>query len=284
MEPGDEKQLPTRIFVRVVFAGLFSLVSGMAFIASLIFRAEYLNQLFFWFVFALSGLHFVYSLRRNLGPREVKSIDYFYLATAAVGVFLLAATVVSQRSASDVERARQARTEADAQTISELSSLLSLYEEVACRQGRLVRKECSKTKNLRSAISIGPPSGVVNELQLFEQFLVSEDYTDNDTLNFRGRLIVAQAPRIKKALLQPFVPPAPRSQLLLGFDISNLSRGTGIAALWPFVLALAFAFRITKVTIEVFDWMKDQDDAESVVPNEPNTGKSSNRRGQQTEP
>jgi hypothetical protein len=284
MEPVDEKQLPTRIFVRVVFTGLFSLVSGMAFIASFIFRAEYLNQLFFWFVFALSGLHFIYSFRRNLSPREVKSIDYFYLAAAAVGVFLLAATVVSQRSASDVEHARQARAESDAQTISELSSLLSLYEEVACRQRRLMRKECLKTKNLRSAIAIGSPSGVVNELQLFEQFLVSEDYTDNDTLNFRGGLIVAQTPRIKKALLQPFVPPAPRSRLLLGFDISNLSRGTGIAALWPFVLALAFAFRITKVTIEVFDWMKDQDDAESVSANEPNIGKPLNRRSQQTKP
>jgi hypothetical protein len=204
------------------------------------------------------------------------------LAAAAVGVFLLAATVVSQRSASDLERARQARGASDAQTISELSSLLSLYEEVACRQRRPMRKECLKTKNLRSAISIGSSSGVANELQLFEQFLVSEDYSESDTLNFRSGLIVAQSPKIKKVLLQPFVAPPPRSLLLLGLDISKLSSGTGIAALWPFVLALAFAFRITKVTIEVFDWMKDQDDAESVSANEP--GNSLNSRGQQTKP
>lgn len=75
-------------------------------------------------------------------------------------------------------------------------------------------------------------------------------------LNQRGRNVLEKIQRMEEFWIRLIaaMPPAPR--LADEFTLWDFIIGLGQTALWPFILAVAFAVRLTKVTIEVFEWAK----------------------------
>jgi hypothetical protein len=237
----------------------------LSLITLLVERAQhgdtYVERLIAWGAFWLFTFHAGFGLARSLNPRLVRAIDYVYLATAAFGVLVFALNYGEKRD-EYLRNERQARhqielTEARAETRKAIADL----ERVSCEQ--MIRQisplYCERAKTLaqtldvdasrekRQAAVLAYSDDVETPPKLDEPWAVTAYRRLQDqVLEFR---MAEQGINIAELLYQ-FNEPLPRREPGEPGEDDKLN----LLFSWPFILAFAFALRITKTTIEVFDW------------------------------
>jgi len=218
----------------------------------------YLALTFFWF---LSSFHSNYAVMSNLSRRAVRRIDYWYLGAGTIGLFLFAVQYSTQRDTTlsrvyvKVHQAGEAplRAEVD-QQFAYLTGFLC--DAVAKR----AKAPCAAIKRLAPELK---PSMTPEEIATFQ-----ERFSKEVTLAY-GRLFTIEQLNTIPHLFSSFsvleiriedwhkhMENAPRFQAKPRDEDTELLFGLGQWFVWPFLFAYALALRITKVTIDVFEWAK----------------------------
>lgn len=185
-------------------------------------------------------------------------IDYVYLGTATIGVFLLAMNYEEKRyEYVQLEAQDEGRKEFKNSRLNLANGLLDL-EGAAClpAAAQLMPRYCDRIKQLKLAfaaedsseantdysravkdylLNIPPP----NSLDEYGMQIYRKIELENEKL--RSLQLQCEIDILTIKINEPLPPD----------DIRNSTYGLFT---WPFILAFAFALRITKTTIEVLDW------------------------------
>ena len=213
-------------------------------------QMNYAVGLMLWFSLWLVIFHVWFWLQIPLTENAVRLIDYFYLGAAAISLFFYAHQVHEQRWDYLVKASLPPFE------ISELMVSLDRFVEAACSAGS-TNKECSAGKEVVAKLD-GRKLGVVDYLLMRERLddLKSERFGPL-VERIRSLLWLASTRLFREEKAAPKSPRLP--------DGGDAVLSLGQTVLWPFVLALALALRLTKVTIEIFGWSKKETLVQSQV-------------------
>jgi hypothetical protein len=251
-----------------VWAFLF----GLAFVISLFVPEPiYALTLSFWFFMWLSAFHAIYS--RGVTTAGMRKIDYWYLSAGALGVLFFAIQYSDQRD-DYLKLAFKRYVQERAWTArADVANDHSSYKFFACR---VLEAEAYAEPHCKKAGELGDQIGDPYEAKHgafesaftdFEDFLSGreglgdrENTTDRDKEEL-SRLVALLRLRLASGLSiiredeRAPIPPATRAPRNLNLVEALL--GVGQTLLWPFLIALALALRLTKVTIELKRWTQD---------------------------
>jgi len=235
-------------------------------------EADYAIKLSVWFVFWLSMFHCYYAVKQ-VTTREARKIDYWYLSIAAIGVLFFAIGYSDQRLdyLGQFERG-MVESNADG-AVSHVKYVAGEYLNIACNLSdsqATTEADCDRAQEMfRSSrkpltastmAQLGVDFSKVYEAEK-EKGVVGyqkrvDGFSRDELLRTMGRVqsaIEDAVERMKRNDSMPAWQPPPKQ----GRDTYKVLLGLGQVVLWPFILALALALRITKVTIEVERWAKD---------------------------
>jgi hypothetical protein len=277
----NEKQILTRIFT-----ALGALFGTALFLSFFLWKAGYATRLAIWFLFSLCAFHAIFSSFRRLTPYHTKLIDYPYLGAAALGLILATIHYAEQREAyldqyndlhfQYVERQHRDRLRLHLESYKKdvcerksVSRLLALHCQFAGEVDRFASSDSSSERRGESASSIEAMVNAISQgendrrSEIFEIFRALERSPDHEEL----------AERLRH--LRQSIAPSTYDQVVVSFKIVyedvrrraaelparirdrtflDVALAIGVTALWPFIIVLALALRITKVTIEVRGW------------------------------
>jgi hypothetical protein len=215
----------------------------------------YVERLIAWGMFCLFTFHALFALVKNLNPRLVRAIDYVYLATAAFGVVVFALNYAEKRDEFE-RREHRARAEVEVeQARTEVRKELAALEQVSCEKAtqQALPTYCEAAKTIRQELDVASPreareavidrysAEVTQPTQLLDAYMVQAyKRLESQVLNFRLAALQLTIAELHAKVDEPLPPDDPDHFYFL-FS-------------WPFILAIAFALRITRTTIEVFDW------------------------------
>jgi hypothetical protein len=261
---------PSRIWVGVLSAPAMA-ISAFGFFATLKLE-DFTMSLMLWFAFFLSFFHFGFALRIGLTTTQVRILDYWYLGTAAVGLFFFAAAYQEQREIYTTrfnELNRIGR-------IDSFEQGLRRYEEDACKTVPPTPDHCdtvvkSLTLLNQEAVSAAVIAAIRDNLRTFlgpenmeekmQVDIVEPNLRQGDPrppvhrkiLEMHGRFVLLDAEELLNWLTTrpEFKPKAIATNT---YEWRDVALGFGQTVIWPFILAAALALRLTKVTIEVLAW------------------------------
>jgi hypothetical protein len=235
-----------------------------------------------WFGAFLGGFHAYFAFRLDWTTADNRALDYYYLGTAALSLLLFAGTYENQRAkfiemvALDIEQQL-----ADGFK-KRLRAETAYYRDEACAtETERGKRHCEKANELSLWINSDHNAEETKQAaDGFDAFVASDlagyplqwvtrneqgvdiAVTRNVTRRPEGMLWYGP-PAVQKAFKDLLAFEAksqkhPRSNDIQNYlEPPNVWLGFGQTVLWPFVLAIAFALRITKTTIEVRKWTVD---------------------------
>lgn len=244
-------------YVGAVGLVLLSIAFGFA----VYFKAGFIAYLTLGFLICLSTFHSHYALAQNLTQRKVRTIDYWYLGAAAIGLLLFAAGYSNQRQATIARMLVKVHEAGESTKRSDVSSALNTLSEFLCEYFIFRSKApCDGVKKV--AMEIRPNLSAKDISILQERFekdvavpyglaFTVEEIVRNQ--NVFLRLSVVQ---VRMDDWRQYAEGAPKtiSTVEKIDDDAEILFGLGQWVVWPFLLAYALALRITKVTIDVFEW------------------------------
>jgi hypothetical protein len=257
------------------------LVLMPTFVFSIGSRTSFEFRLAVWFFLILSVWHLAFSLMVGLTATGVRMIDYYYLSIAAIGVFVLAGNASQMRSELEresAERGREIYSRSQMALQSKRQDAVTAatnYRNVVCNaQFFTDEEECSFGGSLvemlqRDNVTASQVETAFGEVQMRnntsgplnfhtlspkQRELLDPPYDD---LTERRLPVLAAELKVSEQAKQQSVynPPEPLSRFVRLYQ----------SFMWPFILAAAFAIRLTKVTIEVGDWTATPSD-EAIPP------------------
>jgi hypothetical protein len=205
-----------------------------------ILRTEYLTALLLWFFTWLAFFHLWFWLQSPITERDVRMIEYFYLGAATVSLFFYAHHV-HERQWDYLIKASLPRFE-----FAELKDATERFVADGCgdEMPTLRRKECDARRELLT--KLGDEPGAADYHSMLERLFDMRSRELNPLAeNVRRLLVLAETHRLKEEMMAPKPLPiaGSKNRLLLDGQLT-----------WPFILVLALALRLTKVTIETFGW------------------------------
>lgn len=252
---------PRELFSRsrvVLICKIGTAVSLLTVLATFAWSDSYLARLAACFLLFLFVFHWLFGAKHNLTATQVRMIDYAYLGIAALGIFLFALNQEEKRyEYVQLEVQDEGRRQLERSRLNLANGLIDL-ERAACMPATVQRmpQYCERVKQLKVAFaaedasetnmkysvtvneylaSVSPPSSSDQySTQLYRQIESANERLKSLELSVR---IAIQHIKIQAPL-----PPD---------DIRDSTYGLFT---WPFILAFAFALRITKTTIEVLGW------------------------------
>lgn len=263
---------PERLVAAAIAAG-WAIASGIGFTYSFIWDLDFAFKLTFWMIFFLAAFHVFFALHRRLTTRLVKEIDYYYLGIAAVGVLFFSIGYSDQRSAYLGQLGKETAASEAASSRATITRGVDSYVEMSCQlPGHWAAKHCENAKLLstftRKAYSA---TELQATLDVFNEFVLADstegpgkDLTEDQNTLLRVVDLVRMLSALQTVMKfgvqsiknddeTPVWVPPPRSET----GLSGVLYGLGQTILWPFMLALALALRIAKVTVEVRKWARD---------------------------
>lgn len=255
------KELPRgrRITACIATLGFFVFPAGMglAYYLDAGF-ITYLALAFFWF---LSSFHSNYAMMPNLTQRAVRRIDYWYLGAGTIGLFLFAVQYSTQRDTTLSRVYIKVHQAGEGPLRADVDKQFAYLNKFLC--DTLVQRAkvpCEAIKRIAPDLK---PSMTPEEIAVFQ-----ERFSKEVTLAY-GRLFrVDQLDTIPHlfssfSVLQvrmddwrKYLEGAPKFETKPRDEDTELLFGLGQWFVWPFLFAYALALRITKVTIDVFEWAK----------------------------
>jgi hypothetical protein len=213
------------------------------------------------FLLFLCLFHGKYALEKDLTQRRVRKIDYWYLGAATIGLFLATFSYSTQRSETIV-RLSQTMYEAGEQPL-----LAAVREQIVgltkfvCVDLKTAKDACVGIKRIAAKIRPG--------LSAKQIAAISDEYLQKVTVPYalslppelakdQNRLLPVVLPAVEMDRWREYAELAPnaRSSPSESDEESEVVFDFGERVIWPFLLAFALALRITKVTIDVFEWAK----------------------------
>ncbi len=236
-------------------------ISVLAVIGAFAWSPYYLVELGACFLFFLFAFHWAFGARSGLTVTQARMIDYIYLGTAAIGVFLLALNYEEKRyeyvqlETQDKIRKQLEKSQVDlAEGVQDLQRAACIPVVV-----QVMPQYCDRAKKLGLALAVEDKSETNKNYSVavteYLNDVAPPDLDDYGRQLYRrieaaNQELKSRQLSVKIDLLSiEFQAPMPPD------DIRNTTFGL---FLWPFVLAFAFALRITKTTIEVLDWAKSK--------------------------
>lgn len=236
-------------------AGLGAFATLLISIVAVFAPAEWhVTKLTLWFVLCLFGFHWFFGRATKLTVTGVRLIDYVYLCVAAGGVLVLAVGYESRRDAYFSAVFRDDVMRDNVQARKDLSETAISIETEACKATliKLLPDYCEAAKSLRETLSRELTeeeldAAVVRYAEIAkapspmnEEKSLAYRQLENHTLYLVARARGMKLDKLFVEVQEP-LPPDPRVNAFALFT-------------WPFILAFAFALRITRTTIEVLDW------------------------------
>lgn len=230
-----------------------------AFCLAVYFRLGFMTYLTLAFFAFLCTTHSNYALAQNLTQRKVRKIDYWYLGVAAIGLLFFAAQYSNQRDVVLTKIMIAAHQAAEEQLREKVTASIESLSQLVCRESMAAPKACDGVKRFSSEIK--PHLSVKQISDLRERYMqqVILPYARTfpvaklDTPGLFSPFSVVQLRLDDWAAHMRELPEATAAQR---DEEAEILFGLGQLVLWPFLLAYALALRITKVTIDVFEWAK----------------------------
>jgi hypothetical protein len=244
--------------------GYVSTIGFFVFIAALCVAIYFQVGFFTYLVLALclflSSAHSSYAFAANLTQRKVRKIDYWYLGAATLGMLLLAAAYSNQRDTVISKMLLIAHQSAEEPIREKVISSVAELSKFLC-EGTIAKASIAPCEGLKKfSVEIKPHLSAQQIKSLKERF--TKDVTLPYGRIFPRELIVPQlfsplsAVDIRLDDWAEFVQSAPSQTALQRDEQAEIMFGLGQWVIWPFLLAYALALRLTKVTIDVFEWAK----------------------------
>jgi hypothetical protein len=229
-----------------------------------------LSLAFCWFL-SLTHMHFAFA--QNLTQRRVRKIDYWYLGSAAIGLLLFATAYSNQRE-SVLGRSKELMYRAgETSQLNDIRRLLKIHATEACSELILsvARSTCGRVTEFFSLLKPGlSPREIATVEDTFRGILVSNYSAVRDVVTKQRKTANEsdgdywKAPYYRSSLdvsvalthWQEWAKEAAKLKAQpSGIDEEvEVLFGLGQMIVWPFLLAFALALRITKVTVDVFEW------------------------------
>lgn len=214
------------------------------------------------FFLCLFGEHSRYAFAENLSQIKVRTIDYWYLSAATIGLFLASVGYSTQRDATIARVTDKFYEFAEPKAVADVQTEMGKFSNFLCVQlAPKANEACAGLKKLIPEVRMGrSPAEIASILKEFwrnveapyselfsadqlSKIEVFQPVIDIQTKIENWQKLAELATNMAKG--QSKVDEATRILLEIGEWI-----------IWPFLLAYALALRITKVTIDVFEWAK----------------------------
>lgn len=249
-----------RIFGYVSTIGSLVFLTGL--MIAIYFKTGFLSYLVLAFLMFISTTHSNYALAESLTQRKVRKIDYWYVGAAAIGLLLFAAGYSYQRELVLTRLFVAAHQSGEVPVREKVVLSLTNVSNFLCstEMARSSRTPCEGAKRFAAEIK---PHLTVDQIKA-----LGDMYDKWVTLPY-GQMFSLEQLQQKPELFSPVVivkirlddwaeymrnPPqrtvSPRD------EEAEILFGLGQLVIWPFFLAYALALRITKVTVDVFEWAK----------------------------
>jgi hypothetical protein len=243
-------------------AGICAIACAVGLFLALVKSAGFMVLLVLAFFFLLCGDRYHYAFTKNLTQRRVRRMDYWYLGAVTIGLFLAALAYSGQRQVTISKFSKKFYAIAEGAYISDLNESMAALSQFLCVETKNAKEACAGLKKVVAEIQGGRtpaqiasidddfknkvivpsahlfPSGEISKNPELFKPIVSVEIGFDNWKSFAG-----EAPK----------PLDPRFQI--GEEMEIMFQ-VGQWVVWPFFLALALALRITKVTIDVFEWAK----------------------------
>jgi hypothetical protein len=233
------------------------LLSLAFFILGTYVKFDFVPMLIALFLFALGACHAWAAFANNLTQSNVRKIDYWYLGAAAVGMFVFAAGYGEQREAAASRTREYVHRQTELTFQVAVTKALMPYMLTTCKdefQRDVSDKPCALSESISEAMQPNTSSYVIEHYLRRLATVRSEVMKRGDNPEFDKMTTAVGASLVAfekwaeaNPLRQPFVPID---------EAMRVWSGIGQYFIWPLLLAFALALRITKVTIDVYEWAK----------------------------
>ena len=253
--------LPRSRRIVAIVCGLGWLACIVAMVFAYKLGADFPVVLALVFLFFLFFDHSKYALEVTLTQRRVRKIDYWYLGAATVGLFFAVLGYSTQRNDAVFRLSHKLYDSGEQSRIAAVTEEMSGLTKFLCVDLTTAKEACASLKHIageiRPGLSAAQIASISDELLAkvggpYARVLPAELYKDKNSL----LPIVVVALKLDEwhefALLAPEIgsnPPKADEETQIFFNF-------GQWVIWPFLLVFALALRITKVTIDVFEWAK----------------------------
>jgi hypothetical protein len=262
----SQSELPTgaRLFVACLAGAVFA-ASLVALFFAYAHGWGYVIFLLLVFACALSLFHAIFALDVNLQQRSVRKIDYWYLGAACLGLFALALADTGKR-ADLIEGSKMAYFKINEQRVRrDAQTNLDYYIAGVCAEDnvRYAPDDCPKVRQLfngriKEGLSKDQIEELWNEIEQFgqkhEKDVRAAYWKSSEQFDFPNIPFFAW-PQNTLRYWENVVVQKPSTEHDTDESILSFTKA-GYSLTWPFLLAVALALRITKVTIDVFEWAK----------------------------
>jgi len=237
----------------ICFIGIFvAYQEGVGFIVLLVLT-------FFLFLF---GDHYKYAFMENLSQRKVRRMDYWYLSAGAIGLFLAAFGYSTEREATIAKFSKKVYEAGESSVVVSVNEEIGSLSKFLCVDLKNAKEACAGLKKVASQIRPGhSPAEIASISEEFEKKVTipyarifpADELSKNPNL-----LLPVVSVQIKFDDWKQYAEHAPKVDEVRSKtdDKTKIMLEVGRWVIWPFFLAFALALRITKVTIDVFDWAK----------------------------
>jgi hypothetical protein len=248
-----------RIVAIVCSLGWVACIAAMVFAYKL--GADFPVALALVFLFFLFLDHSKYALEVTLTQRRVREIDYWYLGAATIGLFLAVLAYSTQRNEAVFRFSHKLYDTGEQSRIAAVKEDVSSLTKFLCVDMKTAKEACAALKHvvaeIRPGLSAAQIAAIHDELLqkvgvAYAKVLPADVYKDKNSM----LPIVVAAVKLDEwrdfALLAPEI----ASKSPKADEETEIFFSFGQWVIWPFLLVFALALRITKVTIDVFEWAK----------------------------
>ncbi|MGY3591457.1 K+-transporting ATPase c subunit [Bradyrhizobium sp. USDA 4341] len=221
---------------------------------SLTSKLDFVPTLIAAFIFALCLTHGRYAFAQNLTQKQVRKIDYWYLGSAAIGMFMFAVGYSEQRETAITRSRDFVYRQGEDIFMTNVMKAVSPYMNATCKDD--IRKLSEKPCDTSLAIAEGMKPGATPELvehymrRLANAKIDLAKNGDNPALDKLSTEVGVNLVMLKDYI----VANTPKHQFIPHDEGMLVMFSMGQMVFWPFLLAFALALRIAKVTIDVFGW------------------------------
>jgi hypothetical protein len=226
------------------------------------FRTGFISYLVLAFLCFLSTSHSNYALAQNLTQRKARQIDYWYLGIAAIGLLLFAAGYSHQRDVTIARMMVKVHENGEAPIRFEVDKSMARLSEFLCGAFVIKSKQpCEGLRKIRWEVKPNLSATAISDLQ--ERFTNEvgvpyglaykvEEIVRNQNIFLPLSVVQVRMDDWRKYMAD--APAQPAADIV--DEEAEIMFGLGQWVIWPFLLAYALALRITKVTVDVFEWAK----------------------------
>jgi hypothetical protein len=213
----------------------------------------------FSFLALLSAFHAIAGFGNILTQAQARAIDYVYLGVAAIGIFVLALNYEGKRQ--DYEFSEQTDKLKNALLLAngEVGNFLSRNDTTVCGTSTIEKPPFPVHCDLIEKLDWGEATtGVVEDkskitlTEFLDRFPPAPAGLEEAFARAQRNLPLLKDAR-KKAMEASMDLEFHKDRAKANRDVREENHGLFT---WPFIIAFAFALRLTRTTIEVFDWTR----------------------------